>query len=280
LVTKASDIGSKRLIGLAPAAWARWVTGQEDVSDGAVLSGEFEWVSRATDALVRVRSRRLGEFLVLTEMQLRHDPAMPRRLHAYAALAEQGYQLPVYPVVVNILPPPAGTVIADRYEAAFLGLTARREYRVINFWEVDAESVLHPPVPPLLPFVPAMRGGDSEWVVRQAVQLLRADEQLSELEPLLAYFARFVLDSRLVQQILRWDMVVLRQSPWYQEILEEGRREGRRESLQRILEYRFGALPDDLTSRLAALTSDQLVELEEVALAADSLATFVARLPA
>lgn len=37
----------------------------------------------------------------------------------------------------------------------------------------------------------------------------RADEQLSELEALLAFFANFVLDSRLVQQILRWDMVIL-----------------------------------------------------------------------
>ncbi len=31
-----------------------------------------------------------------------------------------------------------------------------------------------------------------------------------------------VLESNLVRQIMRWDMVVLRESPWYQEILQQG----------------------------------------------------------
>jgi predicted transposase YdaD len=46
--------------------------------------------------------------------------------------------------------------------------------------------------------------------VRRALQVLRTNEQLSELEPLLAFFATFVLETRLVQQIMRWDMAVLR----------------------------------------------------------------------
>ncbi len=50
-------------------------------------------------------------------------------------------------------------------------------------------------------------------MVRQALQILRADEQLSELETVLAFFATFVLDSGLVQQIMRWDMAVLSESP-------------------------------------------------------------------
>jgi predicted transposase YdaD len=85
--------------------------------------------------------------------------------------------------------------------------------------------------------------------VQQAVQLLRADEQLSQLEPLLAFFASFVLSTRLVQQIMRWDMAVLQESPWYQEILNkgriEGRVEGRREELllgiELGLELKFGS---------------------------------------
>lgn len=82
---------------------------------------------------------------------------------------------------------------------------------------------------------------------------MRADEQLSELEPLLAFFASFVLSSRLVQQIMRWDMAVLLESPWYQEILnkgleqglQQGRQEGLREGLLAAielgLELKFGA---------------------------------------
>ena len=68
-------------------------------------------------------------------------------------------------------------------------------------------------LPSLLPFVPVIKGGGEEAIVQQAVQLLRADEQLSQLEPLLAFFASFVLSTRLVQQIMRWDMAVLQESP-------------------------------------------------------------------
>jgi predicted transposase YdaD len=42
----------------------------------------------------------------------------------------------------------------------------------------------------------------------------------------MAFLASFVLESRVVQQIMRWDMVVLEQSPWYQQILQQGERRG------------------------------------------------------
>lgn len=45
------------------------------------------------------------------------------------------------------------------------------------------------------------------------------------LEPLLAFFASFVLELPLGQQMMRWDMTVLRESPWYNEILNHGQRE-------------------------------------------------------
>ncbi len=43
--------------------------------------------------------------------------------------------------------------------------------------------------------------------------------QLNQLEPLLAFFASFVLEMSIVQEIMRWDIAVLRESPWYQEIM-------------------------------------------------------------
>ncbi|MEH1797148.1 MAG: hypothetical protein V7L17_31655 [Nostoc sp.] len=82
------------------------------------------------------------------------------------------------------------------------------------------------PLPSLLPFVPILRGGGEVSVVQRALQALRADAQLNELESLLAFFASFVLDTPLVQQIMRRDMTVLRESPWYQEILREGETRG------------------------------------------------------
>ena len=51
MTAKTADIGSKRLISLAPTRWARWLTGDPTVEALDVLSGEFQWVSRANDVL-------------------------------------------------------------------------------------------------------------------------------------------------------------------------------------------------------------------------------------
>ncbi len=150
---------------------------------------------------------------------------MPRRLTAYAALAQEHYNRPVYPVLINILPPAANVVVAERYDSYCMGLYARRDYRVINLWEVDASLVFTRPIPPLLPFVPILHGGGTGAMVRQALQALRADANLQDLESLLAFFASFVLNSQLIQQIMRWDMIVLEESPWYQKIISRGRRQ-------------------------------------------------------
>ncbi len=103
------------------------------------------------------------------------------------------------------------------------------------------------PFPSLLPFVPILRGGGEASVVQRAVQLLRADAQLNQLEPLLAFFASFVLDMPVVQEIMRWDMAILRESPWYQQILTEGEerglQQGARRQLIRVLQQRFGEIP-------------------------------------
>lgn len=78
---------------------------------------------------------------------------------------------------------------------------------------MDASIVFEQPLAPLLPFVPVLRGGGEPDLIQEAVQRLRQDASLNELEPLLAFFASFVLDTKLVRQILRWDMAVLRESP-------------------------------------------------------------------
>ncbi|MTJ54848.1 transposase [Anabaena sp. UHCC 0253] len=239
---KKADISTKKLISLAPENWVKWVTQIPDITTGEILNSEFQWISRESDVLIKATSPQYGEFLVLNELQLRYKPEMPKRMRAYAALAEEKYDLPTYPVLINILKE-SEAEIPKRYESEFAGLRARQDYQVINLWEVDVEIALSQPIPSLLPFVPILKGGGGESTVRQALQMLRADEKLSQLETVMAFFATFVLDSALVQQIMRWDMAILQESPWYQQIKEEGRREGGRQvmlsSIELILELKF-----------------------------------------
>ncbi len=275
---KSADIGSKRLISLAPDAWVQWVTQNPEVVARDILTSEFQWLSRESDVLIKANSPQHGDFLILNELQLRYKPNIPKRMRAYAALAEERYDLPTYPVLVNILPPSVSMQIASRYESEFMGLQARQDYRTINLWEVDVDRVFQQPLPTLLPFVPVLRGGGEESMVRRALQMLRTNEQLSELEPLLAFFAGFVLETRLVQQIMRWDMAVLRESPWYQEILREGQQQGQQQGRQqgrqegelaliiRLLNRRIGSVEPQMQERLQGLSIDWLEELGEALL--------------
>ena len=102
-MAKKSDIGGKRLIGLSPEAWGRWVTGDKTVNVEEILNSELQWIERESDVLLKAHSPEYGDFIVPNELQLRHDGNMPRRMRAYTALVEEKYGLLVYPVVVNIL---------------------------------------------------------------------------------------------------------------------------------------------------------------------------------
>ncbi|NET80609.1 MAG: DUF4351 domain-containing protein [Moorea sp. SIO1F2] len=94
-----------------------------------------------------------------------------------------------------------------------------------------------------------------------------------------------------MQQIMRWDMTVLRESPWYQEILQEGVAQGieqgieqgiqqeRRGSLERILKLRFSEIPSEISVSIQSLTLEQLEELMATALTVNSLDEFSQNLP-
>ncbi|MBD1925096.1 Rpn family recombination-promoting nuclease/putative transposase [Trichocoleus sp. FACHB-90] len=260
---KAADISSKRLISLAPEIWAKWATQIPDIVVGEILNSEFQWISRENDALIKAKSVEYGDFLVLNEIQLRYKPTMPKRMRAYAALAGEKYNLPTYPVLVNIIK--EGDVeIPTRYESEFAGLQARQDYRVINLWEVDAEVAFAEPSSPVIPFVPVLKNGSEESTLQRALQVLRADERFSDFETVMAFFATFVLGSSLVQQIMRWDMAVLQESPWYQEILQQGEQKGIRQerlaSIELGLEVKFGTEGLQLMPEISQISDLELLK--------------------
>ncbi|MEH1777298.1 MAG: Rpn family recombination-promoting nuclease/putative transposase [Nostoc sp.] len=272
-MNKAVDISTKKLISLAPNNWAKWVTGIPDIVTGEILNTEFQWISRQSDVVIPAESPQYGKFLILNELQLRHTSEMPRRMRAYAALAEEKYKLQTYPVLINILKI-SNSEIPTSFASNFIGLRAIQDYRVINLWEVDVNIAFETPLPSLLPFVPILKGGENESTIREALRMLRADEQLNQLETVLAFFATFVLESTLVQEIMRWDMTVLRESPWYQEILREGQARGEAEgeargevrgiisSIETSLEAKFGSDGLELMSQISQISD--LEQLKEI----------------
>lgn len=276
---KPADIGSKRLVSLAPDGWVKWLMQSQDIEFKEFLSSDFQWISRDSDLLLKAYSRKHGEFLILNELQLQYRRVMPRRVRAYTALAEEKFNLPVYPILVHILKPTPGIEIATRYESEFMGIYARQDYRLINMWEVDVELAFQPALKPLLPFAPVLKGGGSESVVRRAVQLLEADEKLSELKNLLGYFATFVLSTTTVQEIMNWEMMVFRESPLGQDILQTGKKEGVEETLLRQIGRRFGEIPESVQATLQGLSLEKLEDLAEELVEVNSLEEFISSIP-
>ncbi|HEY9710224.1 MAG TPA: hypothetical protein V6D48_18595, partial [Oculatellaceae cyanobacterium] len=96
------------------------------------------------------------------------------------------------------------------------------------------------------------------------LQVLRTNEQLNQLESLLAFFATFVLEIPLVQQIMRWDMAVLQESPWYQEIVQQGLQQGMRQGLligiALGLELKFGTEGLELLPEIREIENVELLE--------------------
>jgi len=254
-----ADINGKWLLGGAPEEWVRWMLDDPTVEVEEFLSAEFQHVLRHSDALLRVRDAR-GQFLLLVELQLHYDPNMVWRMQAYAALAEEKYRLPAYPLVFYLLPPPPDVRLPDRYYREFRGLVARRDFRVVKAWELEAQEIVERGPLALIPLTPLMKGAD-EQTVRSGARVLRERDAGEEMEVALALFASFVMSAEQISQIVRWEMAVLRESPWYQEIIQEGRQEGWREGRQeglieaalQLVQARFALSGSDLDGLAAQL---------------------------
>lgn len=271
-MAKTADITSKRLIALLPENWVRWATNVQDAANCEILSGEFQFASRETDTLVRVHESSAGEFLTLFEIQTRYSPEMPKRIRSYAAFAEAKYDLPVYPILINILP--YYQPIPTRYERQFLGVYARQDYRVINLWEISAAEVLEENLIAVLPFLPAMQGGRDETLIQQAQARLQLDEtlrnsgNLGDMQMALSLFTEAVLGRGKAKQILRWTMLdIIVESPLYQEIQMEGAAIGRREESQKLLSKmltrKFGVLPESVAASLQKISLEDAESLAE-----------------
>jgi len=174
------------------------------------------------------------------------------QFHKTGISSTEKYELPTYPVLINILPNSKEQVIPTRFSSNLGGLIAIQDYRVINLWEVDVNVAFEQELLTLLPFVPILKRVEDESTIREVLNIIRKQEDLNELETVLAFFATFVLKSAVVREIMRWDMAVLHKSPWYQEIFSEGEArgeargkaegntEGRLSSIETVLTAKFG----------------------------------------
>jgi predicted transposase YdaD len=175
-----------------------------------------------------------GRRVVHVEAQTAWEPGIPARMAEYGPLHYFKYRLPVESYVLLLtrrglprIPPLRGVI-----EAGGTRLVTR--YELIRVWLVSAEETLQSGRLALLPFVPLMAGGRGE--VEEAARHLRDVEDERRRREMALHFVMLGslrynrLD--LLELVGRKSMIPLeqlRESSFYQFILDEGREEGREE---------------------------------------------------
>jgi predicted transposase YdaD len=253
------------------------------LGDGVEFVGlantELESETIVSDMLYYVtRGKRKG--LLHIEFQKRRDSNMADRLWEYNSRAKIKYGLPVWSCVIYLTKDstPEGPCwwtfpLTDRSVQMF-------DFDVVKMWEIPTETLLSLDRLSLLPLLPLTREGLRREVIDRAIDLLmpRGEEPHRNLLSLTYGFASLVFKQE-DQEWLQWrfDMLydILRESPAFQRMAQEGKREGleqgrvegleqgRAEGLSMLREMAANLLVTRFSN--AAITVDMLHILDGIA---------------
>jgi predicted transposase YdaD len=284
------DAISKHLMQTYPDDFASFTLGREDVEVLAVVDTEQLTIeAHQTDSLIRVRIDD-EEVLVHNEFQTTDstNPPMPRRMAGYIGHAIRQHGLPIYSNVIY-LRPNAGQRDLGYYIQERPGYLIAIQYRVIRLIEIEGQRILDAGYSGLIPFTPLMKppeGMASEVWLHQCIHTAQSRPIARSLKA--NYLAGMVALSELVYEsetisdiILKEGIMdIIRESSLIQQFTQQSREEGIgqgiQESIQEVLEIRFGLRETDpLFARIAAIEDLQrLKQLHRAAIQVSSLDEF------
>lgn len=230
---KPYDTAFKRLADQDPEALLRLVGALPPGATVRVLPREISAPALATDQPYEVIGENL-HYIAHLEEQTRWRQDVPQRIVEYDALFWINFHLPVRSFVLVLIPdglpldaPTECVVEAD-------GLTLIARFTIVRLWELSAADALAQGRESLLPFIPLMLGGAVE-LERCAREVARIADEAQQREVALHFVMVGSLRynrENLLNLLGRMTMIpqhVLRETPYFQFIIEEGREEGRKE---------------------------------------------------
>jgi len=241
------DSTLKQLIHINPAAFVQWlVPGAAFVQERVQ---ELQSEKREMDALLEIVVNEQSMLLHI-EFQTRNDASMGERLLLYNILARNAHKLPVFSCVLYLLKDgnvsqsplsltiPSGQTIVEFY------------YQSIEIGKLSSEDILNIGNPTLIPLLPLTRGGETRSEIAGMFERLRkhprgelSNAQIADLELIAYTLASLVLTNNKNPLDLEWLIGrfremhdILRETPIYQEILLEGRKEGIEKGIEKGIE--------------------------------------------
>jgi len=224
------DTRMKWLFAVAPEDMVAWLLG-DAIEFAGLANPQLESDYVVSDMLCYVaRDGEKGLFHI--EFQKRRDTNMAQRLWEYNTRATIKYKLPVWSCVVYLTKD--GTTPEGSYKRIF-PLTGRLvqefHFDVLKMWEIPTEKLLSVGRQGLLPLLPLTREGQQREVIDTAIDLLmpRGEESQHTLLSLVYGFASLVFEQKDQEWLQRrFSMLydILRESPAFQDMAREGKREG------------------------------------------------------
>lgn len=225
------DASLKELIERYPSDWVA-LTGHSASTPVQVLDADLATVTAAADKVLRVQESEPW----LLHLELRSSPKsdLPEHLHWYNALLRHRHRQRVRTVLVLLRPAADSPQLTGVYREQFPAEEPYLEFRytVLRVWQLPAATLLAGPLGTLpLATISAATTAELPEVVRQLDERLEREASpdrravLGAAAMLLTGLRLATADMLALYQGVHF-MSILKDSSFYQMILEEGRREG------------------------------------------------------
>jgi len=265
---------SKFLIEQYSRDFAAWLLG-EAITLTTINPTELNVEPIRADSVMLLQS---SAIILHTEFQTVGDETMPFRMADYYLRLKRKFpEQIIQQVVIYLKRTNSNLVRRDRYQTPVM----THQFRVIRLWEEPVEVFLL--APGLLPLAVLSSASDKESVLAQVVRELDAiadPREQSNLVAATSILAGLELEEQTIRQLMR--SPVMRESTMYQSILREGRAEGLEQGIQqgliqgrtvgeralvlKQLTRKLGSLSPEVTTKISALSLEELENLAEALL--------------
>jgi len=272
-MSKLFDALTRSLLEKYPADWLDYL-GLIHGEAVRVMNSDLSSVTAEADKVICVDAPQ--PWLVHIELQAGYDRTLPRRLLRYNALLNVKHDLPVHTVAILLHPGADGPELTGVLRQQSPDGRCRLEfcYHLVRAWEWETEAILAGGVG-TLPLAPlSARELDQIPIIverlKERVDPAAVTAEISELWTSAAIMAGLRFPWELIKHCFR-GITAMRESSTIQAFIEEGRRKGLEEGLEkgearearriilRLGRKRLGAVDETVQAKL-----DKIVDLERL----------------